>query len=261
MSSNKQTPEDEELDTLQHMIGLAEDIVDIIKSKKSVTAEMRNNCIDRAKEIADMARELLVKAGTRILVNDAVNGIETTFKQEITKLSMPSQSQPTQNKLSFSTVAKSVSKSKPKPSNVLRTKLSLIVSPVAEKQTRQDVSEQWKKSISFKTVTYAPTKTYPIPGNKIKVEFENTTQRDDTLKRLTSNTDIRVEPEQKLKPMILLKGISSETPTNELIEIIVNQNEQIKNLNPTEDTMKLRFTRKNRNYNLYNAVLLFTPEI
>ncbi|CAG4990264.1 unnamed protein product [Parnassius apollo] len=67
----------------------------------------------------------------------------------------------------------------------------------------------------------------PVSNNKLRVEFDTETQRNDTLTRLEGKTGIKAEPVRKLRPMVILKGISKDVPADDLIKIIRQQNEEI----------------------------------
>ncbi|KAI5644779.1 hypothetical protein NE865_03125 [Phthorimaea operculella] len=128
--------------------------------------------------------------------------------------------------------------------------------------SKQEAVDKWRKAISFKTTTYAPSKIQPLADNKLRVEFDDLSQRDETLKRLESNMDITAEADKKLRPMVIMKGISKDTPKDELVDIILQQNPSIKLLKQNEEDLALKFTRDNRkSNNLYNAIFLVTPKL
>ncbi|CAG5058515.1 unnamed protein product [Parnassius apollo] len=93
------------------------------------------------------------------------------------------------------------------------------------------------------------------------VEFDTETQRNDTLTRLEGKTEIKAEPVRKLRPMVILKGISKDVPADDLTKIIRQQNEEINEIISDDgDGLKLRFKRNNKKNNLYNVVLLVDPK-
>ncbi|CAG9574293.1 unnamed protein product [Danaus chrysippus] len=81
----------------------------------------------------------------------------------------------------------------------------------APTKSRQEAVEAFKNSISFRDCTYAPAVVSPVSNNKIRVEFD-TQAHDDAFTKLRSKPDapVTAEPARKLKPMILLKRISSD---------------------------------------------------
>lgn len=93
------------------------------------------------------------------------------------------------------------------------------------------------------------------------MEFDTAAQRDETLQRMQSSTNIRAEPSRQLKPMIILKGISKHTAAEELRNLIVSQNAEVEALEPATDELHLRFERRNRNDKLYNAVFITSPRV
>ncbi|KAI5638965.1 hypothetical protein NE865_08417 [Phthorimaea operculella] len=237
---------------------LTKEITDLLSGNKHINAATRTQITEKAHEIDKLTREVMITTETNYLIVDLKNSVEQTIQTEIRKLT--TEVTKTVSSPTYASVAKTSSFDSPKPSRP-KTKPTLIVSPICEDKTRQEVNQTWKKSISFKEVSYAPTAVYPVAKNKLKVEFDTPAQLNETLRRLENSTEIRAEPTRKLKPMILLKGIYKDVPTDELAQLIINQNEPIKNLTPAETDVKFRFTRNNRNENLYNAVVLVTPEI
>ncbi|CAG4985428.1 unnamed protein product [Parnassius apollo] len=118
----------------------------------------------------------------------------------------------------------------------------------------------YQLSQSLPNSTYAPTRVQPVSNNKLRVEFENVSKRDDTLTRLENSKDVKAEPVRMLKPMVILKGISKDVPSEDLVKLISKQNPEISHLIEGEgrdgEGLRLRFKRGNRNSNLYNAVFL-----
>ncbi|XP_045538991.1 uncharacterized protein LOC123722161 [Papilio machaon] len=140
-------------------------------------------------------------------------------------------------------------------------KPALIISTAKPTATRQEVVTAFKKQVSFKQVNYAPSSIRGISNNKLRIEFDSITQRDETLKRLEGCPEVKAETARCLKPMCILKGISTDTPAEELIELTKNQNEEVARLITDEEDLKVRFKRQNRNPNLYNAVLIAHPRV
>lgn len=115
--------------------------------------------------------------------------------------------------------------------------------------------------MNFKAVKYAPAGIQTVGKNRLRVEFDTTEQRDDTLNRLQPSDNIRAEPSKQLNPMIILKEVSKHTPAEELTKLITSQNTEVEALQPGTEDLKLKFERRNRNEKLYNAVLLTSPSI
>lgn len=149
----------------------------------------------------------------------------------------------------------------PTASSLPSNKPALIFSTAQPTNTRQEVITAFKKHVSFKRLNYAPTSIRAISNNKLRVEFNTSSQRDETIEHLKDCSEGKAEPARCLKPMCILKGISNDTPANELIDIIKNQNEEVASLIEKEDDLKVRFKRNNRNPNLYNAVLITHPRV
>ncbi|CAG4985366.1 unnamed protein product [Parnassius apollo] len=85
------------------------------------------------------------------------------------------------------------------------SKPAIIITPAKGVKTRQEAVELFKKCISYRDSTNAPARVQPVPNNKLRVEFEKATQRDDTLTRLENSKEVRAEPVRMIKPMVILK--------------------------------------------------------
>ncbi|XP_052746181.1 uncharacterized protein LOC128199680 [Bicyclus anynana] len=141
------------------------------------------------------------------------------------------------------------------------TKPALVISTKNPVGTRQEAVEAFRKSISFREAKYAPSKVTPLSKNKLRVEFDSPQDCDDALRRLrnSSSAQVTAEPVKKLKPMIILKGISEDLPVEDLVEVILEQNVELEKC--TKDEMSLKFKRNNRNSKLYNAVFVVSPQL
>ncbi|CAG4936217.1 unnamed protein product [Parnassius apollo] len=134
-------------------------------------------------------------------------------------------------------------------------------SEVVMKPHYPEVIDVWRKSISFRATRYAPARVQTVSHNKLRVEFDNEQQRDETLTRLLNSKVVTAEPARKLRPMIILKGISVDTPTEELVDIIKMQNAELSDTITEQDDLKFCFKRSNRNPHLYNAVFRAQPTV
>lgn len=143
------------------------------------------------------------------------------------------------------------------------TKPALIISSKKECTSSADTLSAWKKSVSFRDTNFAPANVQFVSNNKLRVEFDRDDQLETTLKKIgDSNPNISAEISKKLKPMIIIKGISTEITPESLKDIINHQNDIIKNTtteNPNDFTFK--FLRPNRNPKLYNAVFMCAPPL
>lgn len=149
----------------------------------------------------------------------------------------------------------------PPPLMLPSTKPALVVSTKTPVGTRQEVVEAFRNSISFRETKYAPSKVAPISKNKLRVEFDSAKDCEDALMRLRTSTSAQVvaEPVKKLKPMIILKGISMDMSSDDLVEVVLAQNVELENC--TKDDISLKFKRNNRNSKLYNAIFVVSPQL
>lgn len=149
----------------------------------------------------------------------------------------------------------------PPPLMLPSTKPALVVSTKTPVGTRQEVVEAFRNSISFRETKYSPSKVAPISKNKLRVEFDSAKDCEDALMRLRTSTSAQVvaEPVKKLKPMIILKGISMDMSSDDLVEVVLAQNVELENC--TKDDISLKFKRNNRNSKLYNAIFVVSPQL
>ncbi|CAH4026751.1 unnamed protein product [Pieris brassicae] len=132
------------------------------------------------------------------------------------------------------------------------TRPSIVVSGEGL-DTKEQVLKQITKSDKFRQGGYAPLKITPLSKHKIKVVFEREEHKKHALTQLTKNTNIQTQEEKRIDPMIILKGISKNTPEADLINTIKYQNPTL-----TRHTFQ-HCIANNRNSTLYNAVQHTTP--
>lgn len=126
---------------------------------------------------------------------------------------------------------------------------------------KQEVMRAFKRCTNFKGTGFGPSRVLPVSNNKLRVEFDSTSQRDQTLKWIEKSSEIVAEPSKKLSPMFILKGVSKDIPDKELTEYVLSQNVAIKEACVNEGDLKLRFVRNNKKSELYNAVYVATPAV
>ncbi|CAG4972743.1 unnamed protein product [Parnassius apollo] len=244
------------LEGLNSITTIANNIITTISAGRSVTSDSKKAIIEMAHDINRIIRETQIKTEYTASIIEVKESLQNTIKEEISKLSIRTQTK------SYASVA---STPRPPPSNPAPThasKPAIIVTPTNKVNSRQEVIESWRKSICFKSCNYAPSKLQVISNNKLRVEFDTCSQRDDALERLKSATTVNAEAARKINPMVILKGLSNDVPSEELVSIITGQNDELRDLiNNTDDALCLRFKRKNKNPKLYNAVFLCNPTI
>ena len=254
--------------SLKQIRDLALEVLSAINSGKSVTAENKKKIIACASKIIRSTKTATKKLEASKafsettqdlgnVVRDVVQHEFQNLRKTLTDNRLPSVSYAD----AVSRPAKSISTRKDFEKRI--TKPALIVSHKKENATREELVEAWRKGVSFRKASYAPSRVITMSNNKLKVEFDTLEQRDETIKTVNSTKacDITAEEAKKLKPMIILKGIVKQTPKEELIEVIKLQNIPIKESIQNDDDIQLKFIRKNRSDKLYNAVLTVTPII
>ncbi|CAK1578893.1 unnamed protein product [Parnassius mnemosyne] len=236
----------------QNISQLAKDIITCIQNGKSVTAERKSSIINMANEIMQLSTRIEASSGSTDS-GQIQSIIKGCIKEEIailkTELKQPS----------YAHIVKSTPAIQKAPEQ-RRTKHALIVT--AKTENKKETVEAWRKSFSFKNTTFAPSKVTPLSNTKLCVEFDTAEQRDYVIKNINENeSKVTVQAAKKLRPMIQLKGISKDVPVDELVDIFKRQNPSINDLAQTDTDIVLRFQRKNKNNDLYNAVLIVTPPI
>ena len=261
---------------------LARQIIQAVHENKSVTSINKRFIIEAAEEIgiaADAYLESQVdpyyleshpdppasapdpapvvdNTGLREEIVSAMREEMTKLKAEI-KEELSAGSGP-----SYAQVAANRNKLPPEKSPKSTYKPAIVVSPLESSENKQETINKFKKSISFKNKNYAPSRVKVLSNNKVRVEFLNETQCQETLNQLKESTIVSAEPAKKLRPMLILKGVSNDIPLEELASVIRTQNPSVnEQINDVED-LKLRFRRNNnRNPNLYNAVFIVSPAV
>ena len=261
---------------------LTQSIVFAIEEHKSVTSENKKYIIQAAKEVrfaTDMYMESVmepenvnsapevtapqttpdVDVGT--LKEDIVAAVREEmgkFKQEL-KEELATNASP-----SYAQVASDKSKLPPEKSPKSLYKPAIVVSPLecSDPENKQETINKFKKAITFRDKQYAPSRVKIISNNKVRVEFLNETQCQDTLKELKKSKIVSAEPAKKLRPMLILKGVSKDIPLEDLTSVIKQQNPTVSLVVSEPDDLLLRFKRNNnRNPNLYNAVFIVSPAV
>ena len=190
--------------------------------------------------------DLIIQLKTAVNSEDVI----TTIKEEIAKINQ----NPT---MSFATAVK---RTPPKASSF---KPSVIIEHKDSSKGHEEVLNEIKKTLSFKTKGYAPNAVKRVSNNKIRIELENEAQQSSVMSDLKRSSEIKVEQGRKKLPLIILEGISKTILQEDIIELMKSQNETILTAVKTTDDLKLKFIRKHRKYEerLYNAVFEVSPDV
>ncbi|XP_017473446.1 PREDICTED: uncharacterized protein LOC108364320 [Rhagoletis zephyria] len=143
-------------------------------------------------------------------------------------------------------------------------KPSIVLSATTDPNaSHEDVIKAFRTEITFKDTNFAPAKMVKVSNNKVRVEFDDTDQRDITLRKLSNVTNLSAENAKSKRPLVIVKGIPKDVKPNELVETIAMQNSTVcKEINEDGD-IKLCFQKENRRNNdiMYNAVLEVTAKV
>ncbi|KAL0822124.1 hypothetical protein ABMA28_004258 [Loxostege sticticalis] len=214
-----------------------------------------------ADEIRTVIREELATSAApdviRAVVRETVREETRTFTANIKSHTPTPTPSPQPTSPSFASVA--ATPATPRPP----TRHALVVETTdSDSNSREGLAGLWRKTISFKTTYYAPARVVPIRSNRLRVEFDTKAQRDETLQRVNNTSNLKATPLGKLSPMVMLKGISKDTPSTELATIITTQNPSVGEVALTDKDITLKFIRENRKTSaLYNAALMVSPAV
>lgn len=254
-------------EVMAHILADAASIITAVTEGKSVTSANKKRIVDLAKSIMDSTKTLSSSCQAAAVRGPAEASVDVAslrdeigkiIKEEIGK-ALPERPIPVDPTISYANVARATpTKSVERPVS----KPALIVSAKENLNSKEEMLQAWRKSITYRNSNYAPAKVQHVSNNKIRVEFDCAEHQADTLNRLSEpNSQVMAEPAKRLRPMVELKGIYEETPINELIDIIKQQNESFTSLSLDDGDIVFKFQRRNKNPTLYNAVLMVTPTI
>lgn len=253
------------------ILNLTERIISALTSGKSLTRVNKQKIFEYIKSIQTTTTTYQLPststAKTPSIPDNQINIITQTISTEFSKLhtcinkhltKTPSQS-PSQSP-SYISYTDTYAK---KPITKHSYKHSLIATHTSEPQENSNIIHSWRNSISFRHLDYNPSAVKIISPNQVRVEFDTEHQRNETLTKINLSDQITAVPGRKLKPMIILKGISRDIKPEDLTDIITKQNPTIKSFCPTDpaQNIKFKFIRKNRKNHLYNAVFIVSPPI
>ncbi|XP_053626031.1 uncharacterized protein LOC128683940 [Plodia interpunctella] len=253
--------------TLSFISDSAKEIIAKISEGKSVTSGNKKRIKELAQSIMGAVEGSRNETPPELPkpVSDAVlHAIRETIRDELKghapthvptphPAPLPTSTPPAPQSRSFATVAATSPPKRPSP--MPRTQPAIIIKAKEAGDKQPDVYSEWRKNIKFRNTTFAPSKVRTLRNNTVKVNFDNAAQRDETLARVNEVPGIVAEKSKLRKPLIILKGVSKETDKDELLEIVASQNQV------AAGDLRLCFLLKNRNDNLYNAVLEVAPAI
>lgn len=198
------------------------------------------------------------------LKKSIISDLTGIIKTEITSLKKSLNTSQPQSRVSYAAAAAATSTGRAfapaLPSAIPVSKPALILSPSNEESTAQDTLQIFRASVSFKDTKFSPADVRFVSNSKVRVEFDSEEHRDTTLDKVRqAKCGLTAEPCKKLKPMLILKGVSDSTPCDQLVEIITTQNTFNIPISPGDLTF--RFKRANKNNQLYNAVFLVAPPL
>ncbi|CAK1543715.1 unnamed protein product [Leptosia nina] len=266
------------MDSFQSVIGkLITCIVETINEGKHVSAANRRKIVAAAEEVRSASRILPSIIGTSPssqqlptdssdLKKDIIEAVRkemTSFKQQFAAAHRPSPPPMTHAQAVRANPSRPVMTSPLiTPPSPPVTKPSIIVSSKKDSTTSSETLNCWRKNVSFRDTNFTPAGVHFVSNGKLRVEFDRPEHLEVALKKIgESNPELEAEVSRKLKPMFIVKGVSSDISPDVLKTLIINQNDVIKNNIANEADLEFKFKRPNRNSNLYNAVFISAPNV
>lgn len=237
----------------------AKQIAAAIKAGKSVTSANKKTIVDLADSVhkaCELLTERLPNADSTIVEPDS-RIIAATIRSEFAILREELQRQPTP--VSYAAAASTQPNRTSVKTPVSRPAI-IVESGVPEIKSAKEVTEAWRKGVSFRDACFAPAKVQRVSNNKIRVEFDSDSQRQQALKKLESVKELRAEPARRLRPLVIIKGVSKHIESDEIAGLLLQQNPGI-SAAASDGDIRLRFLRTNRNDSLFNAVLEVSPAV
>lgn len=255
----------------------ADDIINKLHEGRSVTKTNKTLITDAAKKIKTILNILgtyeprpsghctprLTNQTSSENSNDAdiIFKVREVVREEmITILKQHSPIQTPPSTPSFAEITRNEAKQN-KKRDLPKNKPALIISSTSEVKSPAETMQKRRRATDFRNTNYSPAGYAFVSNNKIRVEFDNTEQRNETLKMINTKKDqtIKAEEARMLNPMFIIKGISKETTPESLQEIIIRQNDLNQNANQSPP-ITLKQVKNNKNPNLYNATFMTTPQ-
>lgn len=252
-------------------------IVGAVSEGKSVTAANKKLITAAAVEIIRVAEigpkiiaaehrpEPTLQLQQADLKSDIITAVRqelADFRKQTVAATTTNQQQQGPGTLSYAQAASTASKkqkSSPQTTPPV-TRPALIITSKKEGSSSADTLSSWRASVSFKDTNFAPAGVHFVSNNKLRVEFDNETHLQTTLKKVgESNQYISAEVSRKLKPMFIVRGVNSDMSPEDLKLTIINQNDSIKNNIKDNCDLEFKFKRPNKNEKLYNAVFITAP--
>jgi hypothetical protein len=256
-TSSPQSPDE----MIEHIIKLCKTITKSVDRNRSVTKEDKDSIKSSANSIDEtikLLKSTLSNHDSTTTASDT-SSVRDIIREELLKfredLAFPRQQQQQQ---SFASITASTTSTKKVKAPKSRPAI-IIESSHANIKSSQDVIEVFRKKVSFKDSNFAPAKVQPVSNNKVRIEFDNVQQQKETLRKIATVQKIKAEEAKKVRPLIILKGITNDVKSEEVPELIKVQNPSVA-CNSEED-LKVRFLRRNKKDTLYNVVLEVSPEV
>ena len=230
----------------------------VLVRNKSVTKTDRDEIVQRLEAVKDavelaLSSERPAPPSSGPSSADALASIRDVVRDEMDKLRQEIAKRPEPVVISYADAAKAPAKRPAVKTPVTRPAI-VLQSDAPDVKSSADVVRVWKKSVSFKQQTFAPARVQHVSNGKVRVEFDNVQQRDDTLGRLASVSGLKAEPARRHRPLVVLKGVSKDVSSEDVVQLLGSQNPSVH-----VSDVRVRFVRRNRNPDLQNVVLEVAP--
>ena len=231
-------------------------VIEIASAATDVLALIESKCAEIEQDAMDMSvREEVVRDH---LHDDVRKDVRDVVRDEMAKLRQELVQRPPAASASYASVTASGSGRKSSIKTPVSRPALVLRSSEADVKSSKAVLADFKTSVSFKDACFGPARVQPVSNGAVRVEFDSVQQRDDTLGRLASVKTLRAEPARRLRPLVVIKGISKDVSEEDVVPLVRQQNPSVQ---CSDEDVRVRFVRKNRKDDLFNCVLEVSPDV
>ena len=272
---------DDDTDVGEADVTVQETLADVIKNLRSMTALLHKDKslkADSKKTINDLINQntKLCQAASQIvkrmkkpspspksgIIDDVSTIIRECIKVEMAGIRKELAPMMKKATSSYATVVTNMAKQQPPKATVtMKSRPSIVIAATDDQMSSQDVLKAWRKKVSFKDSGFAPLRAHPVSNNKIRIEFEKTSDRDTALAKTMTVPSLSAEAGRQRRPLLIIKGITKEVTSDEVIDVIKHQNHEVALAIGSNDDLKVKFVRRNRKDDLYNIVIEVSPAV
>ena len=235
------------------------------ENKKTITDLIRDNtklCQSVSQNVKKMKKPSPSSSLTSSITDDVSAIIRDCIKVEMAGIRKELAPMMKKATSSYATVVSNMAKQQPPKATVtMKSRPSIVIAATDDQMSSQDVLKAWRKKVSFKDSGFAPLRAHPVSNNKIRIEFEKASDRDTALAKTMTVPSLSAEAGRQRRPLLIIKGITKEVTSDEVIDVIKHQNQEVALAIRSNDDLKVKFVRRNRKDDLYNIVIEVSPAV